>query len=61
MAVGLVKETAPAADAPAHPGLERRYYALSGAGRRALADEADRLKRAAAVASRRLRPATGRS
>ena len=51
---GLVRETAPATRPEPHPGLERRYYALTPAGRRALADEAQRLKAAAAMAERRL-------
>jgi len=37
-----------------HPGLPRRYYALTAAGRRALAEESTRLRRAAAVAVKRL-------
>ena len=45
----------------AHPGLERRYYALSAAGRRALAEEARRLKHSAAVAEKRLGLVRGRS
>jgi DNA-binding PadR family transcriptional regulator len=54
LAEGLVKETEPrGAEAP-HPGLERRYYALTAAGRRALAAEAQRLKHTAAVAEKRL-------
>jgi DNA-binding PadR family transcriptional regulator len=44
-----------------HPGLARRYYALTGAGRRTLAEEARRLKQAAAVAEKRLGLARGRS
>jgi len=45
----------------AHPGLARRYYTLTGAGRRALADETRRLKHTAAVAEKRLGLARGRS
>jgi DNA-binding PadR family transcriptional regulator len=45
----------------AHPGLERRYYVLTTGGRRALADETQRLKRTAAVAEKRLGLARGRS
>jgi DNA-binding PadR family transcriptional regulator len=45
----------------AHPGLERRYYALTAAGRRRLAEEAKRLKHTAAVAEKRLGLARGRS
>ncbi len=59
MAEGLVKE-ADLRGTPAHPGLERRYYALTAAGRRALGAEAARLKGTAAVAARRLGTAEGR-
>jgi DNA-binding PadR family transcriptional regulator len=51
---GLVRE-ASARSAPPHPGLARRYYALTPAGRAALAEEAHRLKTAAALAEKRLR------
>ena len=44
-----------------HPGLGRRYYALTAAGRRRLAEDAKRLKRTAAVAEERLGLARGRS
>jgi PadR family transcriptional regulator PadR len=44
-----------------HPGLPRRYYTLTAAGRRGLADETKRLKRTAAVAEKRLGLARGRS
>ena len=54
---GHVVETDPAAPAPPHPGLARRYYALTAAGRRALSTEARRLKAAAALAEKRLRTA----
>jgi len=57
----LVAETAPPGEAPAHPGLARRYYALTAAGRRLLAEEAGRLKRSAAVAEERLTLSRGRS
>ena len=59
MSVGLVTETEPE-DAPPHPGLARRYYALSRAGRGALAAEARRLKQSAAMAEKRLGVARGR-
>jgi DNA-binding PadR family transcriptional regulator len=55
MSSGLVVETAPADPAEPHPGLARRYYALTAPGRRALAAEAQRLKGAAALAEKRLR------
>ncbi|MGE0158232.1 MAG: PadR family transcriptional regulator [Gemmatimonadales bacterium] len=53
MARGFVKETR-ARSAQPHPGLARRYYALTPAGRSALAQEAHRLKDVAALAERRL-------
>ena len=56
IARGLVRETT-AKSAAAHPGLARRYYALTAAGRSALAAEANRLKGAAALAEERLGPA----
>jgi PadR family transcriptional regulator len=59
LTAGLVRETEPRTAVPAHPGLERRYYALTAAGRRALAAEAQRLKRTAAVAEKRLGVAPG--
>jgi hypothetical protein len=37
--------------------LSRRYYLLTSAGRRALGEEARRLKSAAALAEKRLRAA----
>lgn len=57
---GLVAESEVESDA-SHPGLARRYYALTGAGRRTLAEEARRLKQVAAVAEKRLGLARGRS
>lgn len=60
LGAGLVREAdAPRAE-PAHPGLERRYYALTAAGRAELAAEAQRLKRTAAVAAKRLGMVSGR-
>ena len=53
MAEGWVAESRTDADEP-HPGLPRRYYALTAAGRRTLADEAARLRQAAALARKRL-------
>jgi DNA-binding PadR family transcriptional regulator len=58
---GLVREARPGDQPPPHPGLARRYYALTAAGRRALGAEARRLKGAAAVAEKRLRLAQDRS
>ena len=53
MTEGLVRETNSGADV-VHPGHARRYYALTAAGRRALADQARQLKEAAVQAERRL-------
>jgi DNA-binding PadR family transcriptional regulator len=52
-AEGWVAEKRAAADDP-HPGLPRRYYGLTAAGRTALADESARLRQAATVALKRL-------
>jgi DNA-binding PadR family transcriptional regulator len=52
--LGWVRETRPAGAMDPHPGLTRRYYGLTPAGRAALATEARRLKSAAALAQRRL-------
>jgi DNA-binding PadR family transcriptional regulator len=62
ISAGLVAESDSEAegDTP-HPGLARRYYRLTGAGRRALGEEARRLKQTAAVAEKRLGLARGRS
>jgi DNA-binding PadR family transcriptional regulator len=43
-----------------HPGLKRRYYSLTGAGRRSLAEESRRLKWVASTAEKRLGLARGR-
>ena len=59
---GLVAESEGEAEAETpHPGLARRYYALTAAGRRTLSEEARRLKQAAAAAEKRLGLARGRS
>jgi DNA-binding PadR family transcriptional regulator len=58
VAAGLVVETA--TDAEPHPGLPRRAYALTAAGRRAFAAETRRLEQTVAVARQRLTPARGR-
>ena len=50
---GLVREVATRGALP-HPGLARKYYALSPAGRRELLAETQRLKQAAAMAEARL-------
>lgn len=54
MTQGWVDEVEPAADEPPHPGLARKYYGLTRLGRAALAEEARRLKGAAALAEERL-------
>jgi DNA-binding PadR family transcriptional regulator len=54
MAWGLVSETEPGELRSPHPGLARRYYALTPAGRSALTAEARRLKSVATLAARRL-------
>jgi PadR family transcriptional regulator PadR len=61
MSSGLVKEVDPVGDVPPHPGLARRYYALTPAARAALLAETRRLKQAAAMAEKRLGVARGRS
>ena len=53
---GLVVEQDAPEDGPAHPGLSRRYYELSSAGRRAVARESRELQRVAALATERLGP-----
>jgi PadR family transcriptional regulator PadR len=57
MTSGRVVETDPKGPVSPHPGLARRYYALTAPGRAALAAEARRLKGAAALAEKRLRTA----
>lgn len=54
MTDGLVAETEPDEAPEPHPGLPRKYYALTPRGRGALAAEARRLKAAAAMAEKRL-------
>ena len=54
MASGLVREADPPEEVSPHPGLARKYYGLTPAGRRALAAEAGRWKSAAALAQKRL-------
>lgn len=51
---GLVREARAVGKTEPHPGLQRRYYGLTPAGRRVLLGEAQRLKAAAALADRRL-------
>jgi DNA-binding PadR family transcriptional regulator len=61
MTARLVVEVDEEVGAEPHPGLARRYYHLTAAGRRALTAEAARLKRTASVAEKRLGLARGRS
>ena len=61
MSAGLVEEAEPVDRSDPHPGLARKYYALTRAGRAALGAESRRLKEAAALAERRLRIARGRA
>ena len=58
---GLVKEVEPQGLIPPHPGLARKYYALTALGRGALVDETRRLKLATAMAQKRLGMSPGRS
>jgi DNA-binding PadR family transcriptional regulator len=57
MTSGFITETDAKGPESPHPGLSRRYYMLTAAGRRALGAEASRLKGAAALAEKRLRTA----
>lgn len=59
MTRGLVREAECDGDVEPHPGRARRYFALTPEGRGALAEEAQRLKVAAALAEQRLRIAGG--
>jgi DNA-binding PadR family transcriptional regulator len=61
MTVGYVTDAQPAGSPPPHPGLARKYYALTPSGRAALAAEARRLKQTAAMAEKRLGVARSRS
>ena len=58
MSAGLIDE-AESVGADRHPGLARKYYALTRSGRGTLATESRRLKEAVALAERRLRMARG--
>ena len=60
MTVGYVTETEPVNTSP-HPGLARKYSALTPTGRAALAAEARRLKQSAAIAEKRLGVARSRT
>ena len=61
MTAGFVTDTQPRGASEPHPGLARKYYALTSAGRAALAAEARRLKQSAIMAEKRLGVARGRS
>ena len=61
MTVGYVTDAEPKGAEDAHPGLARKYYALTSSGRAALAAEARRLKQAVAMAEKRLGIARSRS
>jgi DNA-binding PadR family transcriptional regulator len=54
MTWGLVSETLADEPSDPHPGRARKYYGLTPEGRAALADEARRLRGAAALAEKRL-------
>lgn len=51
---GVVEEVGAPAEVPPHPGRARKYYGLTPAGRELLAEEAGRLRAAAALARERL-------
>jgi DNA-binding PadR family transcriptional regulator len=61
MVRGMVAEAASKTAAAPHPGLERKYYALTVPGRAALRAEASRRREAALLAERRLGLAHKRS
>ena len=61
MTVGYLTDVEPKGAEEPHPGLARKYYALTASGRAALAAEARRLKQAAAMAEKRLGVARSRS
>ncbi len=54
MTWGFVVETSRRGATEPHPGLERKYYALTPSGRRAVTAEAQRLRRAVDLAAERL-------
>ena len=59
MTVGYVVEKADV-NTPPHPGLARKYYALTASGRAALAAEARRQRQVATMAEKRLGVVRGR-
>lgn len=54
MTNGLVREEDPPVGGAPHPGLTRKYYGLTEAGRTALATQTLRLRKAAGLAEQRL-------
>lgn len=54
MSRGFVEEVEPDDPVEPHPGLDRKYYALTARGRQALGREATRLRDAAVLAEQRL-------
>ena len=60
MTYGLVREAEPFEASDPHPGRARKYYELTPEGQVALADEARRLRGAAALAEERLGAVKGR-
>lgn len=56
-----VKEADPEESVEAHPGRPRKYYRLTTRGLTVLSDEAERLRKAAALAEARLAALEGRS
>jgi DNA-binding PadR family transcriptional regulator len=60
MSAHLVREVGGPPDTEPHPGRTRKYYGLTEAGRVALAEEARRLREAAALAEERLGRLEGR-
>lgn len=58
---GWVSEVEPREAVDPHPGRARKYYGLTKGGRVALADEARRLRAAAALAEEKLGAIEGRS
>lgn len=56
MAWGFVGEVDPPGSEDQHPGLPRRWYALTPRGRSLLSEESRRLARAVALADAKLRP-----
>lgn len=54
MSAGWVEDVEPTEEPEPHPGRARKYYGLTAEGRILLAEEAARLRAAAALAERRL-------